>query len=120
MSKLPGKAPTPRDDSESSDDDVGIVLYRPLAEPSITKSNIALPPVQPPSSPPNYQIRTPEGLDNPNSSGDDPPHHSTSKDTVPDIFDNKILTPSDPIEIAGPILDSGQPVLDHQATVISE
>ena len=76
MRKLSGKAPMPRDDSESSDDDVSLVLYRPPAEPSTVKSDKALPLVQPPSSPPNDQIETPGGFDNPNFTGSDPPHHS--------------------------------------------
>ena len=71
--KLPHEAPTPRDDSESSDDDVGHVLCRPPVELSATKPDIALLPVQPPSSPPHYQIETPNGSDNPNITGGDPP-----------------------------------------------
>ena len=119
--KLPGKAPTWRDDSKSSDDGVGLVLYRPPAKLSTAKSDIALPPVQPPSSSRNDQIETPKSFDNPTFAGGDPPHRSTSIDTVPDTFDNPtILAQSDPIEIIGQILDSGQPVPNHQATVINE
>ena len=116
--KLPGKAPTPRDDFEFSDDDVGLVLYRSPAEPSTAKSDIALPPVQPPTSPPNDQIETPEGFDNPNFAGSDPPHHSTPIDAVPDTFNNPVLAQSEPTEITGQIFYSGQPAPDHQATVI--
>ena len=120
MHKLPGKAPTPRDDSKSSDDDVGLVLYRPPTEPSTAKSDIALPLVQPPSSSPNDQIETPEGFDNPSFAGGDPPHHSTSIDAVPDTFNNPVLAQSEPTEIIGQILDSDQPASDHQATIINE
>ena len=118
--KLPDKAPTPRDDSESSDDDVSLVLYRPPAEPSTTESDIALPSVQQPSSPPNDQIETPEGFDSPSSAGGDPPYHSSPIDAVPDTFNSPVFAQSEHTEVTGQLLDSGQPAPDNQATVINE
>ena len=118
--KLPHKAPTPRDDSESYEDDVGLVLCRPPVELSATKPDIALLPVQPPSSPPHDQIETPNGSDNHNVTGGDPPQQSTLVDAVPDLFNNPALASSEPTEITGQIFDSGQPAPDHQAMVTNE